>query len=1026
MMRSACLVLLLGPSIALGQQPTASFPRPYNSEPGNPSPPMTADQAAGAFRLPEGFRASVVAAEPDVQNPIACAWDAKGRLWVAENYTYAERALRFDMGLRDRVLILELDPATGKMVKRSVFTDDVQALSGIEIGKDGIWLICPPQLLFIPMKDDKPSGPAEVVLDGFTVAVDNYHNFANGLRWGPDGWLYGRCGASSPGDVGAPGTPTADRVPLRGGVWRYHPGRKVFEALAHGTTNPWGHDWNDKGELFFINTVMGHLWHGVAGMHLGRSHTIDPNPLSYRLIDQHADHYHWDHSKDWTDSRNVTGEHDARGGGHAHCGMIVYDGTNWPESYRGKLMTLNLHGRRINVDRLDRQGSGYVGKHEPDIVFAGDPWFRPIELTVGPYGDVFLLDWSDTGECHENNGVHRLSGRIYRIRYGDDLPGGPIDLDSRTDLELIAIASGDDHWKRKQALRLLVNRAPASPEARDWVAGRLQEAADGKRDGRETLNAIWIALCLDLAEDNRASLVAIARHKDESARAWAIRALVDRRPIDTVMGKRPADETELDDETDSMLIDRAVRDPSGLVRLVLASTLQRLPHGERAVLAMPLVEHADDADDHNLPLMVWHGLMPMAESNPKALAVLARSCTWPLTGQLIARSLAESIRDRPEPVAAIVRQLAAGQGTKGAPPIALLDGLAEGLKGLRKADKPDGWDDASAALAKSADPAVQERVRELGVVFGDGRALDEVRKLALDDKAELELRRSALASLIEARPDDLRAICERLLRVRYLNTTAVRGLALFDDPAIGRSLAESYHGFQPWERSAVLDTLVSRPSFAASLLDAMAAGRVPRDDLGAFRARQIRGFGNDDLTAKLSQAWGELRDSDADKKANIVVWKDKLSPESLARADRSRGRQAFDKVCSTCHVLYGQGKTIGPDLTGSGRDNLDYLLENILDPSAVVTADYRMTAVATDDGRVFNGIVKNRNDRTLTLQLQNEVVTLDRSAIAEEKATPASLMPDGVLNELTEDQVRDLFAYLQTRTQVPLPASSQP
>ncbi|MFO0887625.1 MAG: PVC-type heme-binding CxxCH protein [Isosphaeraceae bacterium] len=604
MIRSAlvpALALAFLPTVVLAQQPSGSFPPPYNSEPGNPSPPMTADQAAKAFRLPEGFRATVVAAEPDVQNPIACAWDGKGRLWIAENYTYAERAKRFDMSLRDRVLILELDPSTGKMVKRSVFTDDVQSLTGIEIGQDGIWLICPPQLLFIPMKDDKPSGPAQVVLDGFTVPADNYHNFANGLRWGPDGWLYGRCGASSPGDVGAPGTPMADRIPLRGGLWRYHPTRKVFEALACGTTNPWGHDWNAQGEAFFINTVTGHLWHAVAGMHFDRSHTIDPNPRAYKLIDQHADHYHWDNSKDWTDSRNVTGEHDARGGGHAHCGMIIYDGQNWPENYRGKLMTLNLHGRRINMDRLERKGSGYVGKHEPDPIFAGDPWFRPIELTVGPNGDVFILDWSDTGECHENNGVHRLSGRIYRIRYGEDAPGGPIDLDSRTDADLIALAGGGDNWKRKQALRLLAGHNPPSKEAKDWVAKQLAKAADGKLDGRQTLDAIWVALCLNQAEDNRESLLAITRHADESARAWAIRALTDRLPLDTVMGKRPAEEPKDDKELDAALSDRAIRDPSGLVRLVIASTLQRLPYDERAVLAMPLVEHAEDADDSNLP-----------------------------------------------------------------------------------------------------------------------------------------------------------------------------------------------------------------------------------------------------------------------------------------------------------------------------------------------------------------------------------------------------------------------------------------
>ena len=195
------------------------------------------------------------------------AWDAQGRLWIAENYTYAERTKKFDLGLRDRVLIFDDRDGDGRFDRRTVFTDGPQRLTSLELGLGGAWLLCPPQLLFVPDRngDDVPDGAAEVMLDGFTVPPENYHNFANGLHWGPDGWLYGRCGASSLGRIGVPGTPEAQRVPIYGGLWRFHPGRKTFEVLAHGTTNPWGHDWNDLGEAFFINTVNGHLWHAVAG-----------------------------------------------------------------------------------------------------------------------------------------------------------------------------------------------------------------------------------------------------------------------------------------------------------------------------------------------------------------------------------------------------------------------------------------------------------------------------------------------------------------------------------------------------------------------------------------------------------------------------------------------------------------------------------------------------------------------------------------------------------------------------------------
>src|SRR6266849_609884 len=240
-MTKTLLLLLTVSSLAASE-----FPTPYNTEP-DKSEPMPASEAAAKKKLPPGFKATVLAAEPDVQTPNAMAWDGRGRLWVAENYTYAERGMKFDLHLRDRVLIFEDKDGDGRFDSRRVFTDEVQMLTSIEVGHGGVWLMCPPRLIFIPDRDsdDVPDGAPEVVLDGFTVPSENYHNFANGLRFGPDGWLYGRCGASSPGDIGVPGTPEEKRVPMRGTMWRYHPQRKVVEALSSGTTNPWGHDWNE-------------------------------------------------------------------------------------------------------------------------------------------------------------------------------------------------------------------------------------------------------------------------------------------------------------------------------------------------------------------------------------------------------------------------------------------------------------------------------------------------------------------------------------------------------------------------------------------------------------------------------------------------------------------------------------------------------------------------------------------------------------------------------------------------------------
>ncbi|MFA6547090.1 MAG: PVC-type heme-binding CxxCH protein, partial [Limisphaerales bacterium] len=830
--RFSCLTGLFCLFAALAAH--AEFPVPYNTELDTNSAPMPAAQAAAQMKLPPGFKATVFAAEPDVQNPVALAWDARGRLWVAENYTYAERTTKFDLRLRDRVLIFEDTKGDGRFTSRKVFTDEVQMLTSVEIGRGGVWLMCPPQLLFIPCANggDKPTGPAEVVLDGFTPPAENYHNYANGLRFGPDGWLYGRCGASAPGEVGTPGTPKDARIPLRGTMWRYHPTRKVFEALSCGTTNPWGHDWDAHGELFFINTVNGHLWHGITGAHYVRPHTIDPNPRSYALIDMHADHWHFDTAQDWTKSRD--GAADALGGGHAHIGMMIYQGDNWPAEHRGRLFTLNMHGRRANQEILERSGSGYVGHHGQDLFIVPDKWFRGMDLTTGPDGGVYVADWSDTGECHDTTGVHRTSGRIYKISHGEPKRPAITDLTRLSIHELVQLHTHGNDWFVRQARLQLAARATVKADAEVAATG-LRALLAKDKDVVHQLRALWTLYTLGATDE--AFLLAQLRHPNEHVRAWAVRLLTDAWPLDTVMSERPRS-AGLRPGTDTLptagvmttLLKVAKSDPSALVRLTLASALQRLPVNQRAGLAGALIAHKGDAADHNLPALIWYGLIPVAETQPDALVSLAGQCELPLTRKLIARRLAEDIEKKPAPVNALLQITSTRPEAFQAD---VLAGLADGLAGWRKATKPAAWDALVKQLARTANASLRDRVRDLSVLFGDGRALDEVKRVALAKDGDMNARKAALQTLIESRPPDLRTICEQLINVRFLNTIAVRGLAQFDDPAIGDKLAKSYRSFHLGERPAVMDTLVSRQSFAKAMLAELAAGRIPRADVSA-------------------------------------------------------------------------------------------------------------------------------------------------------------------------------------------------
>lgn len=991
------------------------FPAPIDTQKLTVPFPTPAESLA-KLALPEGFRATVFAAEPEVNNPIACCWDERGRLWVAENFTYGDAAERYNLALRDRILIFEDTDNDGVHDTRTVFSDTLQMLTSIERGFGGVWAVAPPHLLFIPDADgdDVPDGPPQVMLEGFSTEAASRHTFANGLKWGPDGWLYGRVGISSTSYIGVPGSAAAERLGTAGGIWRYHPATKTFDIVGAGTTNPWGHDWNEEGELFFINTVIGHLWHGIHGAHYQRMHGQDLNPRVYQQMEQMADHYHWDTGGRWQDSRPVepgaATTADALGGGHAHVGMMIYQGTNWPEAYRGQLFTLNLHGRRVNVERLEPAGSGYIGKHEPDMLKSADPWFRGIEITYGPDGGVYLLDWSDIGECHENDGVHRNSGRIYKVTYGQAAPGCPAETDLRKlgELELARLQASRNEWLVRQARWELRERVWRGKTEAAAVADALaQAAAELPPDAPPAVVRKFLWTQVFAGMESAGPGIRAALEKPE-LRLAALKLLGDELLLAARNGKTAPEKIEalLPASLREKLLAWAGDAGTPPLRLGLASFAIKHPP-----LALPLLErllaHGEDAADANLPLMYWYALMDHA---PADMAPLFARCEIPLVRKFIVRRCAEDIEAAPAPL-----DLLLATGTHHAE---LLAGMAEAFDGWAKAPRPAGWPAFTASLGDDA--ALRERAQAIDVLFGDGRALDEIKKIALNPKADLTRREKALRSLITARADGLRAVCETTLMVHGLSLTALRGLALFDDPAIGHRVARHFRSFYPHEQQAVVETLVSRPGFARALLEEIEKGTVPKTALTVAQARQIRAFQDEALTQKLAAVWGEIRASSEDKRQQIAALKARLTPETLAQASPRKGRAVFNLACASCHKLYGEGHLIGPDLTGSGRHDLDYLLENIIDPSSVLAADYRMTLVTMKDGRVFSGNIAAQNDRTLTLKMVGIEQTVERGDIARTEQLPMSLMPEGLLQAMTDNQVRDLIAYLMSDAQVEL------
>ncbi|PQO33669.1 PVC-type heme-binding CxxCH protein [Blastopirellula marina] len=985
------------------------FPVPPDTERAAETP-MDPSQVIAKTKLPPGFHLSLVAAEPEVRNPIAMTFDARGRLWVAENFSWAGGGFGgFKADVRDRILIFEDADGDGKFEKRTVFWDQASKLTSIEIGDGGIWAICLPQLLFIPDKDgdDVPDSDPVVVLDGFVDGSSISHTPANGLKWGPDGWLYGRHGILGTSLVGKPGASDSQRFAINTGVWRYHPTREVAEPVMHGMTNSWGFDFDAHGEMFVINTVIGHLWQVIPGAHTERMFGIDINPHSYQLIKQVADHVHWDEGEGWSDVRKgVTDSTSEAGGGHAHIGLMIYQGDNWPAEYRDRVYTLNLHGRRLNTDLLKRDGAGYVATHGPDFCFVADPWYRGMELITGPDGSVFIADWSDTGECHDHDGVHYGSGRIYKLSYDDQRPLAAFDLKEKASAELVSLLGHRNTWWARQSRRLLTERTAAATES-TTIHHLLKESLRETSDPIARIRLLETIATTGAADE--AWWISALAADDEYQRAAALKFLVD---LTTQPGQAPS--TEVLQTIEKL----AAEDRSGIVQLHLASSLQRLPVDLRWNVADRLAVRPEFATDGRLPLMVWYGIEPAVPRDLKKAISLVEKSEMPLLSELIARRVTQEIEREPTAVDRMLHSATAEKCRHGE---SVIRGIAQGLSGWQKVTPPTHWEEAAKKFGRSPDEEIRTLVHNLSVVFGDGRALDEIRAIVIDKNLPTEARRSALRSLLVSPPADFGPTLVALLDEPGMTVDALKGLTQYDDPTIPAKILQRAGNFDAVARSAMIQTLISRTNSARALLDAVEAQRISASEISAFQARQIASLEDEALTRDLTRLWGDLRVSAAEKRAQIEAYREKLSPDVLSQADLSAGRVLFQKTCASCHVLFGQGNLLGPDLTGSNRKNLDYLLENVIDPSASVGADFRTVLVAMEDGRVLNGVISQMNERTITLRSPQETVTIDRQEIEEMKTSQVSLMPEGQLLKLSDNETRDLIAYLMSSVQAPLP-----
>lgn len=947
---------------------------------------LTGEQAIAKMTTAPGLEVKLYASEPEITQPMAFCWDDRGRLWVAENRDYENRRVGFSGSGDSRILILEDTDGDGKMDTRKVFLDGIPFPAAIAWGMGGLWLGAPPNLLFVPDRDgdDRADPNIEVRLTGW--GIQDRHETLNSLNWGPDGWLYGSQGFATRSNVGKPADggriyragepfPTNPAVKdpqyIDGGVWRYHPTKDRFEIVAHGFSNPWGLDFDDHGQMFITACVIPHLWHVI------------PGGIYHRQGGRHINAHVYDDIKTIADHRHRS----------AHGGARIYLADEFPREYRGRIFMANLHERSLLTDILEPKGSGFIGRHGDDTVLANDPQWIGFSVETGPDGAVYVLDWHDADIC--GNAVnHKETGRIFRVAPKGLAGKRGLNLAAQTDLELVALQQHRNDWYVRRARVLLQQRA-AEGRLDSRVSAALNEIFFRAPTTAGKLRALWALHVIQALSEKQ--LIALLDHPEPYVRGWAIQLLGE----DRASSARAREKFALMARTDR----------SPIVRLYLASALQRLAPSERWTIAEGLLRHGEDTEDHNLPRFVWFGVEPLVSENPGRALALATKSALPLVTQFVARRATAAKQLEP-----VMDALASPIGT--GVRRALLEGVRDGLNSLgrRELSAPANWAAAETALRAETDTGVRDLVTQVAQLFGDAKATAAQLATLQDPGAAVDRRREILRDFARDAYAAALPATIKLLDDAELRRDAIRALAAYEDPVVAQEILRRYASWPASEKAEAILTLATRKTTADPLFVALKAGRIPKRDVTAFTARQLQRV----LGPTFVDFWGPVSQPAEDKAADIAMLKRQLTDEVLARANLANGRALFERTCAACHTLYGQGGKIGPDITGSNRANLDYILTEIVSPSEVIPEGYQLVTITLRDGRTVAGNVAAEDDRQVTLRMIGQDTIIAKSEILSRETSPVSMMPEGLLKNLSRDEVRDLIGYLRSTQQVPL------
>jgi putative membrane-bound dehydrogenase-like protein len=977
---------------------------------------LSPEESLKKMSLPEGFFASVVAAEPLVRQPVAIEFDGRGRLWVIQYLQYPNpeglKRVSVDRFSRtkydrvpeppphgpegaDRITILEDTDGDGQMDAGKDFVSGLNLASGLAFGYGGIFVLNVPYLLFYPdhNRDDIPDSDPEVCLTGF--GMEDAHSVANSLMFGPDGWLYGCQGSTVTANIRG--------IEFQQGVWRYHPVTKEFELFCEGGGNSWGLDFDRTGRLLYSTNYGGHtLLHAVQGGYFVKSfgkHGALHNPHAYGYFD-HAPHQNFR-------------------GGHVTVGGIIYQGDLLPKSFRGKYIAGDLLGHGVYWHNIQPFGSTVKTQHGGELLTSADTWFAPTDVTMGPDGAIYVSDWNDVRTAHPDPDADwdRSNGRIFRIAPTESKTAAVTDFATLSLSQLIELHRHPSQWFVRRA-RLELIRRFQSPKAdlSDTELNNLQteftQTATASTDETQALEGLWTLAVLGGFNEDIARQLIESPHA--AIRSWTVRLLGDRRVLSDEMAHR--------------MDEFAEQEPDVSVRQQLACSATRFPAHQAVPMINANINRDLDRDDPYLPLLWWWAVEKHSVSGrEEVMNRFVRPSLWKshlgrdvLLTRLIRRYAAENSADG---LSCVVRLL------KAAPDAASRDLLWPHVL--------LGWQERPGIISRESDSRLgTDHFRELftllqtdwaaaprslpllklGAVLQQQDIIDFVAKLAFDPEQPSPPRAEFLHILALVPrldwADSAFQILEKDPDAGARNAALNLLAQLADVEVTSRLLQILKHQPESPIASAVRDVLLTRSSSAKVWLTAVDRGEISPASATFEQVRRIALLHDSELDALVTKHWGRLQGASREEKLAEVR---RLNNDVRAAAgDPETGKRLFKKHCAACHQLFGEGTKVGPDLTTANRQDRDFLLVSLVDPSSVIRKEFVSVVVQTKSGRVLTGLPIERTEAEMTLaDSKGEKQTIAVSDIEDFHDSQVSLMPDNLYLQLKPQELRDLFAWLQ-------------